>query len=114
MSSSTSGAAPGYPDQANPDLDRYWEGAEADWYPDPTVPGLIRYWDGSGWTDLVTPRPPALWSLGESAPGCSPTHPGAPTPRPAGRRAEREIVRRFLSRVARLRRPAGPVTARTK
>lgn len=67
-------------DLANPDLAKYWEGAEDDWYPDPTDSSLIRYWDGSRWTDLVTPRPPSSSLVGSGSPPARPMP--VPTPRP--------------------------------
>jgi len=69
-------------DPANPDLMRYWEGAEADWYPDPTNPDRNRYWDGTCWTELMTPRPAPLAMLGHSAPTMLPPPPLDCTPLP--------------------------------
>ena len=39
----------------------------AAWYPDPADSESIRYWDGSSWTNLVTPKLPPLWSIGDPA-----------------------------------------------
>ena len=64
-----------YSDPATSDLIRYWEGAEAGWYPDPDSSDVIRYWDGSRWTDLATPTPPPLASLGHSLPSLPPPLP---------------------------------------
>jgi len=56
-----------------PDLDRYWEGARPGWYPDPANADGIHYWDGRGWTGLITPKPPPLWSLAPAVRHLPPT-----------------------------------------
>lgn len=86
-----------YSDPENPDLVRYWEGAEAAWYPDPTNPGMVRYWNGSRWMDLVTPQLPSLASLGDSAPTTPPPLRSMPI---ATKRSWRSRTKSTLGRLA--------------
>ena len=86
---------------ANQDLQRYWAGAEAAWYPDPSHPDKIRYWNGFGWTGLVTPKPPPLDLLDESARSISKPYPAPAPVFESNRRCWHQRVRSALQRAHR-------------
>ena len=83
-----------YPDPANSDAQRFWDGSQwtdqsralqpADWYTDPADIAGQRFWDGNAWTEQTRPAPltgPGAadpWAPTSNVPG-APSVPGAPT-----------------------------------